>query len=80
MERADTMADLQATFNREPEKFMEAVKAVRLSQRQQHLPNNEWNTRFMRHAVGAVPGDSASEAKAERIRNTQASRSIPSDR
>jgi hypothetical protein len=58
---------------------MEAVKAVDLSKKKEHLPNKEWSTRFLRSTVEMPPGNTASAAKAQRIRDAQASRSIPSD-
>lgn len=42
------LEDLQAHFADDPDKFMEAVKAVDLTIRRQHLPNKGWKTRFIR--------------------------------
>lgn len=42
------LEDLQAHFANDPEKFMEAVKAVKLTVRKEHLPKNEWKTRIFR--------------------------------
>jgi hypothetical protein len=78
--KQDKLADLQANFNKVPAKFMEAVKSVDMKQRRKHLPNNEWNTRFVRNSVEAPPGESAAASKLARKRDAQASRSIPSDR
>ena len=42
------LEDLQAHFADDPEKFMEAVRAVDFTVRKSHLPNNGWKTRFIR--------------------------------
>ena len=76
----ERLLDLQANFNVLPEKFMEAVKEVHMPKRREHLPNKQWNTRYMRSTVELLPGESCAPQLAERMMQKQASRSIPSDR
>ena len=59
---------------------MEAVKEVHMPKRREHLPNKQWNTRYMRSTVELLPGESCAPELAERMMQKQASRSIPSDR
>lgn len=72
--------DLQEHFHSVPEKIMEAIQSVDLTKRRQHLPDHEWRTRYLRCAVEEPPGTSAAGMKLARVRKTQATRCIPSDR
>lgn len=76
----EKLEDLRTNFAAVPEKFIEAVKTIDMPKRREHLPNNEWRTRFLRCAVEVPPGDSATAAKIERKRKAQVTRTIPSDR